>query len=82
MQELKDTQNESDDRQIPIDRVGIKGHRFPVDVHDKNDSAQRTVATVALTVDLPAHLKGTHMSRFVEALHHDGGILDVRVGLS
>jgi GTP cyclohydrolase IB len=78
MLELKDTQNEADDRQIPIDRVGIKGLRFPVDIHDKNDRTQRSVATVALTVDLPAHLKGTHMSRFVEALHQDGGVLDVR----
>jgi len=28
-------------------------------------------------VDLPAHLKGTHMSRFVEALHDCGGTLDL-----
>src|SRR5690606_18520450 len=27
--------------------------------------------------DLPAHFKGTHMSRFVEALHAHGGCLDV-----
>lgn len=78
MKELKDTQNERDDRQLPIDRVGVKGLRFPVEVSDKGGSTQRTVATVALAVDLPEHYKGTHMSRFVEALNSHGGCLDVR----
>jgi GTP cyclohydrolase I len=78
MKELKDTQNERDDRRLPIDRVGVKGLRFPVEVRDKGGSVQRTVATVALAVDLPEHFKGTHMSRFVEVLHAHGGCLDVR----
>lgn len=77
MQELSDTQNEQDTRQIPIDRVGVKGLRFPIQVSDKGNKSQATIATVALTVDLAAHLKGTHMSRFVEALQADGGHLDV-----
>ncbi|OYV05654.1 MAG: GTP cyclohydrolase I FolE2, partial [Verrucomicrobiales bacterium VVV1] len=50
----------------------------PVEVRDKGGSVQRTVATAALTVDLPEHFKGTHMSRFVEVLHAHGGCLDVR----
>jgi len=78
MQELKDTQNERDDRRLAIDKVGVKGLRFPVEVRDKGGSVQRTVATAALTVDLPEHFKGTHMSRFVEVLHAHGGCLDVR----
>ena len=77
MTDLSDTQNEADDRRIPIDRVGIKGLRFPMEVREKDGSTQRTVAVAALTVDLPANLKGTHMSRFVEALHDHGGILDI-----
>lgn len=77
MPELIDTQNEMDDRLIPIDHVGIKGLRFPVEVREEGGRTQRTVATAALTVDLPAHLKGTHMSRFVEALNEQGGVLDV-----
>ena len=77
MKELEDIQNERDDRCLPIDRVGVKGLRFPVEVSDKGGSVQRTVATVSLAVDLPAHFKGTHMSRFVEALHSHGGCLDV-----
>ncbi|MCF7674897.1 MAG: GTP cyclohydrolase FolE2 [Akkermansiaceae bacterium] len=82
MQELRDIQNERDDRCLPIDRVGVKGLRFPVEVRDKGGSVQRTVATISLAVDLPAHFKGTHMSRFVEALHAHGGCLDVHSILS
>jgi len=78
MKELRDTQSERDDRRIPIDRVGVKGLRFPVEVRDKGGSTQRTVATVALAVDLPEHYKGTHMSRFVEVLNSHGRCLDVR----
>ncbi|MBT7958241.1 MAG: GTP cyclohydrolase I FolE2 [Akkermansiaceae bacterium] len=78
MKELKDTQNESDDRKIAIDRVGVKSLRFPLEVRNKDGSTQRTVATTALAVDLPHHFKGTHMSRFVEVLNSHGNCLDVR----
>lgn len=78
MKELKDTQSEQDHRRIAIDRVGVKGLRFPVEVRDKHGSSQRTVASVTLAVDLPEEYKGTHMSRFVEALNAHGGCLDVR----
>ena len=75
---LKDTQNEPDHRRIAIDKVGIKGLRFPVRIRDKDGGVlQPTVATVALTVDLPHHYKGTHMSRFVEVLHSHGPVLQV-----
>ena len=78
MKELKDTQNERDDRNLAIDRVGVKGLRFPVEVRDKGGATQRTVSTVALAVDLPHHYKGTHMSRFVEVLNSHGSCIDVR----
>ena len=78
MKELTDTQNELDDRQIAIDRVGVKALRFPLQVRNKDGSTQRTVATTALAVDLPHHFKGTHMSRFVEVLNSHGNCLDVR----
>lgn len=74
---LKDTQNEPDFRQIPIDRVGVKALRFPMQVRDKAHTLQHTVATAALTVDLPHHFKGTHMSRFVEVLNEFGPELHV-----
>ena len=68
MQELKDTQSETDTRNISIDRVGVKGLRFPIQIQDKLNRIQSTVATVSLAVDLPEEIKGTHMSRFVQAL--------------
>ncbi len=77
MQELKDTQNEPDDREIPIDRVGVRALRYPLEIRDKANRTQSTVATVALAVDLPHHYKGTHMSRFVEVLNAHGPQLSV-----
>lgn len=77
MLELKDTQSEHDHRQISIDRVGVRGLRYPIMVRDKENRTQSTVASVSLGVDLPHQYKGTHMSRFVEALSLHGPCLDV-----
>lgn len=65
---LPDTQNQSDKREIPIDKVGIKNLKYPITVKDKENGIQHTVATISMTVDLPKEFKGTHMSRFVEVL--------------
>lgn len=64
-----DTQNQPDYRNIPIDKVGIKGLKYPIKVLDKDKGLQATVAQINMYVDLPHHSKGTHMSRFVEILH-------------
>ncbi len=77
MPTLTDTQNERDDRQLPIDRVGVRSLRFPLRIRDRDSAVQHTVATVSLAVDLPHHFKGTHMSRFVEVLHAHGTELTV-----
>jgi GTP cyclohydrolase I len=74
---LIDTQNLPDHREVAIDRVGVKNLRFPILVRDKAHTSQNTVATVSLTVDLPHHFKGTHMSRFIEVLNHHGTIIHV-----
>lgn len=65
---LPDTQNQKDIREIPIDKVGVKNLRYPIAVKDKSINIQHTIATIAMTVDLPQEFKGTHMSRFVEIL--------------
>lgn len=78
MHELPDTQNLPDERQLPIDRVGVRGLSFPVQIREKGGGFQHTVATVSLAVDLPHHHKGTHMSRFLEALNSHGRELDLR----
>ncbi len=75
--QLKDTQSERDHRRIPIDRVGVRSLRYPMQVRDKAREIQHTVATVALTVELPHHFKGTHMSRFIEVLNEFGPELHV-----
>lgn len=64
-----DIQNQPDYRNIPIDKVGIKGLKYPVKVLDKSSGLQSTVANINMYVDLPHQNKGTHMSRFVEILH-------------
>jgi GTP cyclohydrolase I len=74
---LVDTQNLPDDREIAIDRVGVTNVRFPIIVKDKARGSQNTVALASLTVDLPHHHKGTHMSRFIEVLNEHGSIIHV-----
>ena len=64
-----DIQNQPDFRNIPIDKVGIKGLKYPVTVRDKTSGSQSTVAEISMYVDLPHQCKGTHMSRFVELLN-------------
>src|SRR5580692_11121353 len=74
---LDDKQSERDTRELRIDKVGVRGLRFPVQVRDKKRSFQNTVATVGMFVDLPKEFKGTHMSRFVEVLNAHGGVIHV-----
>jgi GTP cyclohydrolase IB len=67
---IPDVQNETDTRKIVIDKVGVKGLRYPIVVEDREKGVQHTVADLNIYVELPHHLRGTHMSRFVEILHH------------
>jgi GTP cyclohydrolase I len=75
--ELHDMQSRRDDRELPIDKVGVRGLRFPIQVRDKTRRVQDTVATIGMFVDLPKEFKGTHMSRFVEVLSAHGNIIHV-----
>jgi GTP cyclohydrolase I len=68
---VEDVQGRADTRRIPIDRVGIKDIRHPVRVKDRSGGEQHTIATFNMYVSLPHNFKGTHMSRFVEVLHHE-----------
>ncbi|MFA5404695.1 MAG: GTP cyclohydrolase FolE2 [Ignavibacteria bacterium] len=67
---LPDTQNQIDLREVPINKVGVKNLKYPIALKDKEKEVQHTIATIAMTVDLPMHFKGTHMSRFVEILQN------------
>jgi GTP cyclohydrolase I len=74
---LDDKQSERDTRELRIDKVGVRGLRFPIQVRDKARSVQNTVATIGMFVDLPKEFKGTHMSRFVEVLNAHGSVVHV-----
>lgn len=74
---LHDKQSERDHRQLRIDKVGVRGLRFPIQIRDKAHSLQNTVATIGMFVDLPKEFKGTHMSRFIEVLNAHGNVVHV-----
>jgi GTP cyclohydrolase I len=65
---LEDVQSRRDDRNLPVDEVGITGIRYQVAVPDREHGKQETIADVTMSVDLCPDLKGTHLSRFVEIL--------------
>ena len=74
---LHDKQSERDNRELRIDKVGVRGLRFPIQVRDKARAIQNTVATIGMFVDLPKEFKGTHMSRFIEVLNAHGTVVHV-----
>jgi len=65
---LPDVQSSADNRQLAIQRVGVKGLRYPLTIAAGADEVVATVATIDMTVGLPPDVKGTHMSRFVEVI--------------
>lgn len=74
---MRDVQSGPADVPLRIDRVGVKNLSIPLAVRDKVKGRQQTVAQVDLSVDLPAQFKGTHMSRFLEALRDMDTALDL-----
>ena len=73
---MPDVQSTADTRQIPIQRVGVKGVRYPMRVRTAQGDVQPTVGTWSLDVHLSADQKGTHMSRFVALLEEQDAPLD------
>jgi GTP cyclohydrolase I len=72
---LVDIQRSADERGIDIDQVGVCDLRYPIVVLDRANGKQQVAATFSLSVSLPRHFKGTHMSRFIEVLvNHDGEV--------
>jgi len=75
---LEDIQARADPRGIAIEQVGVSGLRYPITVLDRAQVRQQTVARITLSVDLPHHFKGTHMSRFLEVLEGHRGEVTLR----
>jgi len=69
---MPDVQGAADRRNVSIDKVGVKGVRYPITLRQSCGGEQSTVASINLYVSLPQHKKGTHMSRFLEIInrHH------------
>jgi GTP cyclohydrolase I len=77
---LRDIQSEPDDRNLVINKVGVKDIYYPVVVLDRVKGKQHTVARVNMYVNLPTHFRGTHMSRFIEILNkYQSGISTLNI---
>lgn len=74
---LPDVQGLADVRNVAIQRVGVKSMRHPVQIASPS-GPQPTIASVDMYVALPAHQKGTHMSRFIEVLQNHRAPLSVQ----
>src|ERR1041385_5436164 len=78
MRTMNDVQSRPADRRIPIDQVGVSDLRYPIVVLDRQQGKQETVARLSMSVSLPHHFKGTHMSRFIEILNEHRGEVTIR----
>ena len=64
---MPDVQSNVDERALPIEQVGIRGVRHPLTIRSKAGNFP-SVGQFEMDVALPAHVKGTHMSRFMALL--------------
>jgi GTP cyclohydrolase I len=72
---IPDVQSTIDTRRLSIQRVGVKGVRYPVTLKTA-DGLQPSVGTWNMYVHLPEQQKGTHMSRFIALLEDNREPLD------
>jgi GTP cyclohydrolase IB len=73
---IPDVQSTIDTRHLSIQRVGVKGVRYPITVKTAS-GVQPSVGTWSMYVHLPEDKKGTHMSRFIALLEDNRAPLDV-----
>ncbi len=69
---MPDVQGLSDQRNVKIDKVGVKDVIYPMKLATRAGGTQSTVASINMYVSLPKEKKGTHMSRFLEVLNEHG----------
>ena len=72
---MADVQSTRDERALPIEQVGIRGVRHPLTIRTKTGSFP-SVGNFEMDVALPAHVKGTHMSRFMAILQKQDEAVD------
>ncbi len=74
---LEDVQGRADLRKVAINAAGIRGLRYPLDIADSTGDHARVTATLSMSVAVPEHVKGTHMSRFIQLLDDQRDALTV-----
>ncbi len=62
-----DTQNERPRHRIQLSKVGVKNLKTFI-ITERSGLRHHILPTVDITIDLPAELKGVHMSRLVESM--------------
>ena len=72
---MPDVQSTLDERALPIEQVGIRGVRHPLMIRSATGNFP-SVGTFEMDVALPAHVKGTHMSRFMALLQKQDDAVD------
>lgn len=72
---LPDIQSQIDRRELRIEAVGVKDVRYPLSL-GIGGVVVPVNAVLTMTVGLPAAVKGTHMSRFIELLEAQEAAID------
>jgi GTP cyclohydrolase I len=72
---MPDVQSSHDERALAIEQVGIRGLRHPLMIRARAGNLP-AVGTFEMDVALPAHVKGTHMSRFIALLQQQEEAMD------
>lgn len=75
---MEDVQGRKDERGIAIKQAGVSDLSYPITVLDRAHERQQTIARLSMSVGLPHHFKGTHMSRFIEVLEAHRGEVTMR----
>lgn len=75
---MEDVQGRRDERGVALKQAGVSDLSYPIVVLDRSSERQTTVARIAMSVGLPHHFKGTHMSRFIEVLEAHRGEITIR----
>ncbi len=75
---MDDVQNHARSRRRRSTRSASASLRYPIVVLDRQHDGSRRLRNLTMSVNLPHHFKGTHMSRFIEVLNEHRGEVTMR----
>ena len=73
---IADVQSQHDQRQLAINKVGVRDIKHPLKISLRDSSTQSSSGVFSMFVNLPHDQKGTHMSRFVELLNQSDVLIE------